>query len=360
MFVALRDLRSARGRFALMTLVVVLITALVVLLSGLTAGLGRENTSAIDGLNADRLAFSDTDGGISFGASSVGEQTWQDWARQPGVDSASPLGIAMTRLGADGRTAGAAAFGIDPSGPLAPDGARPAPGSVVLSRPLADDLHVKTGDTIALGPAGNVRVGAVVSGASFSHAPVVWTALSDWQPLMPGPRAPEGLQATVVALDLGKGADLAAGDAALHTDTVTKSDARTAIGSYTSENGSLQLMRGFLFAISALVIGAFFTVWTVQRSGDIAVLKALGASTGYLVRDALGQAAVVLAAGTAVGTGIAALGGRIAENTVPFVIDAGTTVLPAAIMIVLGLAGAALAVRRVTSVDPLIALGSAR
>jgi hypothetical protein len=38
-------------------------------------------------------------------------------------------------------------------------------------------------------------------------------------------------------------------------------------------------MRGFLFAISALVIGAFFTVWTIQRGGDVAVLKALGAST---------------------------------------------------------------------------------
>ena len=37
-------------------------------------------------------------------------------------------------------------------------------------------------------------------------------------------------------------------------------------------------MRGFLFVISALVVGAFFTVWTIQRSGDIAVLKALGAS----------------------------------------------------------------------------------
>src|SRR5437870_3179419 len=54
-FVAWRDLRFAKGRFALMGTVIVLITMLVGLLSGLTAGLGRENTSAITALPADHL-----------------------------------------------------------------------------------------------------------------------------------------------------------------------------------------------------------------------------------------------------------------------------------------------------------------
>ena len=39
MFVAIRDLRRARGRFALITLVVVLVSVLVTFLGGLTAGL---------------------------------------------------------------------------------------------------------------------------------------------------------------------------------------------------------------------------------------------------------------------------------------------------------------------------------
>ena len=57
MFVAIRDLRFATGRFALMGAVVTLLTLLVVLLSGLTAGLGRGNTSAITDLPADQLVF---------------------------------------------------------------------------------------------------------------------------------------------------------------------------------------------------------------------------------------------------------------------------------------------------------------
>ncbi|MFD2122572.1 ABC transporter permease, partial [Streptomyces cirratus] len=193
----------------------------------------------------------------------------------------------------------------------------------------------------------------------FSHTPVVWMDLGDWQ-RVGNPGGGAGTVATVVALD-APGAGLAAGDRAAGTRTETIDGALGAIGSYTSENGSLQLMRGFLFAISALVIGAFFTVWTIQRSGDIAVLKALGASTGYLLRDALGQAVVMLAAGTGLGTALAAgVGVLISGGEVPFVLDAATVLVPAAVMIALGALGAALSIRRITAVDPLTALGSAR
>jgi putative ABC transport system permease protein len=165
----------------------------------------------------------------------------------------------------------------------------------------------------------------------------------------------------VIALTTTSDAEVAATDQATGTRTVSKDDSLSAIGSYASENGSLQLMRGFLFAISALVIGAFFTVWTIQRSGDVAVLKALGATTAKLLEDALGQAVVLLAGGTLVGTGLAAgLGTALAGSAVPFVLTPATVLVPAAVMVLLGALGAALAIRRITSVDPLTALGSTR
>ncbi len=237
-----------------------------------------------------------------------------------------------------------------------------ATGRVVLSRPAADGLGAAPGDTVRLGGS-EMTVGAVAGDASYSHTPVVWTSLDDWQHLGGSERdRPGGGRATVIALST-HGADLAAGDEAAGTRTLTLDESLTAIGSYQAENGSLQLMRGFLFAISALVVGAFFTVWTIQRGADVAVLKALGASTPYLLRDALGQAVVMLAAGTGVGTALAAgigalLGGG--EGAVPFVLDASTVLVPAAVMIVLGVLGAALSIRRITAVDPLVALGSAR
>lgn len=385
MFVGWRDLRFARGRFALMAAVIVLITVLVGLLSGLAAGLGRQNISAVTGLPAEAIAFAAPSKGQdrSFANSAVTEKQWRKWARKPGVTSAEPLGITTTRAESGGRSSTVSAFGSLPGSGLAPESGRLGAGAVVLSETAAEELGgVVPGGHVVL--AGRQLTVAAVSGdAAYSHLPVIWTSLGDWQRLSPTGRGNgteqqhgahgEGREgegsgtgggwATVIALNTSDDSDpaeLAAADRELGTDSVSREKSLSAIGSYTSENGSLQLMRGFLFIISALVIGAFFTVWTIQRSGDIAVLKALGAPTRYLLRDALSQALLLLVFGTAAGTAVAAGVGAAVSETVPFVLETGTVLLPAVVMIVLGATGAALALRRITSVDPLTALGSAR
>ncbi|MFG2949250.1 ABC transporter permease [Streptomyces adustus] len=362
MFVAWRDLKFAKGRFALMGTVIVLITLLVGLLSGLTAGLGRQNISAITSLPANQIAFDAPGSGqdISYANSTVTEKQWQQWAKAPGVSSAEPLGITTTKASVGNKSAGVSAFGVQPGSALAPDSNKIDGQSAVLSTAAADDLGVSAGDSFTL--AGHeITVAAVSGDASFSHTPVIWTSLDTWQKTAPLTGKTSGPTATVIALNTTSGADAKATDEAADTKTVSKDDSLSAIGSYTSENGSLQLMRGFLFAISALVIGAFFTVWTIQRSGDVAVLKALGASTANLLKDALGQAVILLGGGTLIGTGIAAaIGALVSGSAVPFLLTPATVLVPAAVTIALGALGAALSIRRITSVDPLTALGSAR
>ncbi|QNP61561.1 ABC transporter permease [Streptomyces genisteinicus] len=361
MFVAWRDLRFAKGRFALMGVVIVLITLLVGLLSGLTAGLGRQNVSAVTGLPADRIAFGTPAGAdLSWTDSTVSEEQWRRWADTPGVTAAEPLGVTLTRATAGGRSAGVSAFGVRPGSPLAPDAGRIGDGDVVMSAAAARELGVAGGDRISL--AGRALTVVAVSGdAFFSHTPVVWTSLASWRHTAPPGSGPGAPFAGVVALATAPGTPVGTVDRAVGTRTVTTGDSLSAIGSYASENGSLQLMRGFLLVISALVVGAFFAVWTVQRSGDIAVLKALGASTAGLLKDALGQAVVLLTGGTLAGTALAAgAGALLADSSVPFHLSPGTVLVPAAVTVALGTLGAALSVRRITSVDPLTALGSAR
>ncbi|MFD0255070.1 ABC transporter permease [Streptomyces sp. NPDC127113] len=364
MFVAWRDLKFAKGRFALMGTVIVLITLLVGLLSGLTAGLGQQNISAITGLPADKVAFQAPGGGqdlsLSYSNSTVTEQQWSKWSKAPGVESAEPLGITTTKATAGDKSTGVSAFGVEPGSRLAPDSNKITGSAVVLSTGAAADLGVQAGDTLTL--AGRpLKVAAVAGDAHYSHTPVIWTSLDTWQKTAPPYSTDDGPTATVIALSTTSEADTDATDHQAGTKTVSTEDSLSAIGSYTSENGSLQLMRGFLFAISALVVGAFFTVWTIQRSGDVAVLKALGASTANLLKDALGQAVVLLVGGTLIGTGIAAaLGALVAGSAVPFLLTPATVLIPAVVIILLGALGAALSIRRITSVDPLTALGSAR
>lgn len=355
MFVASRDLRFARGRFVLIGSVVALITLLVGFLSGLTGGLAIQNVSGVLALPADRIVFSAPAGdeAVSFADSRITEQQADDWAAAAGVADVQPLGISQTRGETADARAAIALFGVEPG---FDSGAPSGDGKLRLSVPAADALDVEVGERIEIAGA-SYDVETIDGDAWYSHTPVVQMTLRDWQAYSASTGNSDAY-ATVLAVTGSP--DWAAAD--VHTDTVSETPlgSLTALSAFRSEIGSLLLMVAMLFGISGLVIGAFFTVWTMQRKGDVAVLKALGASTPSLIRDALGQALVVLLVGIGVGLALVTVLGLLAGTALPFLLSPLTTVLPGAIMIALGLAGAAFALRSVTSADPLTALGSNR
>ena len=96
MFVALRDLRRARGRFALIALVVVLVAVLVTFLSGLTAGLRHQNISAVQHLPGNSVVFADTGTAPSFDESSLTAAQLAAW-RTAQPDSFG-VGISRARI----------------------------------------------------------------------------------------------------------------------------------------------------------------------------------------------------------------------------------------------------------------------
>lgn len=365
MFVALRDIRFAKGRFALMGSVVALITLLIVLLSGLTAGLADQSTSAVRNLAATHIAFGTSGDGApeeSYADSTVTREQLDTWSGTEGVDWAEPVGITQSRVELDdGNGTAAALFGVAAGGPLAPEGLGTDDGAVV-SEEIAEEFGISEGDALTVAGT-DLVVDAIAPTEHYSHAPAVWTDIGVWQDVDPRVRHAEGEDApiaNVVASEVSLEEAAGAADDEAGTVSTTLSASLQAISSFSSENGSLMTMQGFLYAISALVIGAFLTVWTIQRSGDIAILKALGGSTRYLLRDALAQALIVMLVGTAVG-GAAGVGlGALAGSVLPFSLTAATTLGPVAAMVVLGMLGAVLAVRRITSVDPLTALGGVR
>lgn len=352
MFVAWRDLKVAKGRFALIAVVVTLITILVTFLAGLTGGLAQQNISAITSLDADRIVFSD-DQPPSYADSTVTQAQASVWERQDGITAVDPLGISTARVSAADQHETVTLFG---GGPGTSDTKSPRRGHVGLSTETAEALGVSEGDQVRIGEQSFV-VDAVRGSSWYSHMPVANLDLRDWQGLATRPGEPSPF-ATVLAVS--GDADHAAADAEAGTDSTGVLPSLTALESFTSEIGSLLVMVGMLFGISALVVGAFFTVWSIQRQPDVAVLKALGATNRMLTFDALGQAAVVLLLGVTTGIGVTAVLGIAAGSALPFILSPLTTVLPGLIMTVLGLAGAGLATRSITRIDPLTALGSNR
>ncbi len=135
MFLALRDLRFARGRFLLMGAVVALIAVLGVLLSGLASGLADAGISGLRALPVSHLAFDAKATSEQFSRSSVESEDWAAWSEVPGVERAEPFGNtlvnAQVTAGAEeGEQVNLAVFGMAPDSSMAP---RPTEG-----RSLAD------------------------------------------------------------------------------------------------------------------------------------------------------------------------------------------------------------------------------
>lgn len=382
MFLAWRDMRFARGRFALITGVVLLMTLLIGLLSGLTGGLAQQNISAVRALDGERVVLAEE----TFDESELTDSQVEAWSDSDLVENVREVGI--LRFTIDGPEADASstdAANADETGTEAEtstsgisaamfSGTADSPerdGQMALSPQAAEDLGVGDDDHVSvLGI--DLAVDVLDEDRWYAHTPVAYVTMNDWQEMQTR-LGRDDVAATALTLDVSESAADAsdASDASVDdqidaladesSTTVSSSfSSLLAIASFRSEIGSLLMMVGMLFGISALVVGAFFTVWTMQRTGDVAVLKALGASTPSLMRDALGQSFAVLVAGVGGGILLTAALGLAVSGVVPFVVAWYTTLLPAVLLIALGLVGAAFALRSVTQADPLTALGSAR
>ena len=338
MFLALRDIAYARGRFALMTGVVALITLLLVMLSGLTGGLGKQNTSALEALNPDGVIFSSEE--PSFTESSFDESDLADYT------DVTPLGAGQTRLETQDETAaGVAVFGL-PAGTKVSEVNLTVPEEgLAASQEILDETGISVGDTVALGGQ-EFPITDVVDTSFYSHSPVLWASTETWNQVA---HAGEGVVGTVLMTKDP--------EAPGNEEAVSLKESFKGLASYSSEQGSLVTMQGFLYAISALVTVAFLTVWTIQRTRDLSILRALGAAGRYLLKDALGQAAVILAVGVGTGAFVGWLLGLLASQALPFELSVSTILIPAAGIWILGILGALLATRKVSKTDPMLALG---
>lgn len=324
MFWGLREFRAAAGRFGLVVGVVALLAFMVVSLSALTEGLRLQSVSAVEKLPGAAVLVQDDHGEPA---------TLSDSEIEPAVAadaSGTALGIATLRASKDGTNTSVAAFG------------RGDVHDVALSSDAAKTLDVSAGDTVQLG-ATTVRIDRVADVGQYAHQPVISMPVEQWHRV-------SGRDA-VNALIVGSSGPVPAG-----LTRVSHADLPGLVPGYKSEHMSLLLIQGLLVLISAVVVCGFFAVWTGQRIGSLAVVRAMGAGRWYLLRDGLAQAGLVLIVGLVIGAGLAVGFASLLSGAAPIVVDPMSGLLVLGGMAALGLVGAGLALRPLVKVDPLVAL----
>lgn len=321
MYQGIRELTAAKGRTLLITVTVALIAVLVTFLSALTAGLGHQSVSALKALAGDReLVLADT-GSTTLSASTLTPEMIT--ALRTADPESQPLWQLRDRV-AD------------------------TPVMLLNSPDLAPGEISLPAEASPTGFPGS-RVVEESNGLYLDHLPVVLLNTSDLEELATG----RGVTGPAAAFSAA-GTPPPSGALAL-----SGSERWTASASYQGEQMSLSLMVIMLYLISGLVLGAFFTVWTIQRLRGIALSSALGAARRVLVADALAQALIVLVLGISAGVAVTIGAALSIGDSLPVIIDIRTTLYPALILAGCGLAGAAVSLQPVLSVSPRSALVNA-
>ncbi|ALO67675.1 ABC transporter permease [Arthrobacter alpinus] len=380
MFLALRELAFAKGRFSLMGAVIALIAVLTVILSGLSSGLVNDGVSGLKNMPVSAFAFDEgTKTDNAFSRSVVEQDQVTTWSKQPGIEQATAMGSSMMNATTDdGTQVDVAVFGVDPGSFLAPEVSEgeqlgDVDGLVVSETMREAGVEIGTVLTMDRIDTELTVIGFTQGQATFGHVDIAYAPLSTWQLIAAG-QAPAGAPtqqdidgldftySSVVALQYADEAavDLAAGDAAASTTAKSLSESFNSSPGYEAETLTLNMIQVFLYAICGLVVGAFFSVWTIQRKQEIAVLRAIGAPVRYLLRDGVTQAALLLVLFTALGIG-AGLGlGAAMPDGMPFALEGGPIATAALLTIALGLIGAVISIIRIARIDPLTALGGNR
>ncbi|WP_169716173.1 FtsX-like permease family protein [Ureibacillus manganicus] len=257
-------------------------------------------------------------------------------------------------------------LGIEPGSFLEP--------SVVEGKPLTEgdnyqvtvnsslkDKGIELGDILEIeGFDETLEVIGFVEGETFNHLPSIFIDLEPWRSIhFAAPGSDMGVESPVNAIML-QGDTIDTEKLANSIDGIeiaTKKEAINGLPGYTAENGTIMMMLGFLLVISAFVIGVFFYVLTLQKANQFGVMKAIGASNGFLAKAIISQ--ITLLATISIGIGIIFTYGTAAilPPGMPFALDSSLVFSYAIILLVVSVLSSLISVRRITKIDPLQAIG---
>lgn len=362
MFLAWKEIKYSKTRFALIIGVVVLISYLVFFLTGLAYGLAQENRTSIDKWDATAIVLAD-ESNLNINMSMFPK----DQIDEVEAEETAGLGIAssvvqLTEESDDDSKVNVTFFGIDSEEFIAPEIIEGEMFSdtdeVVGDLSLRDEEGYAVGDELSLaGMDTTVTIVGFTDDSKFNVAPVLYTNHETYQHIRAsgfGEREDEIISAIVV-----RDGEDDLNNVSVGTDDLELYDINEFISNlpgYNAQVLTFGLMIGFLVLIAAMIIGIFIYVLTLQKSSMLGVMKAQGISSKYIGKSVVGQTFLLSAIGVLTGLGLTLGTGLALPNAVPFQNNILFFISITTLLVVVALLGAFFSVRTVVKIDPLEAI----
>jgi putative ABC transport system permease protein len=371
MRLALAEILRHRGRWASIMAAVAFIVFLVLVLAALADGLFVGMTGALGTGSADALVYS-ADGRRSLVRSELPISDLTSVAAVEGVADVGALGVLLATAATGADPFDIAVMGHLPGHAGEPknlvEGRRPE-----LREPFAGlaDVSLRAegislGDSVTLtGSSQPVEVIGFVEDSQYLLADTLWVSLDTWETLRFEIR-PEtiGLGSVVQAFPIlvAEGAGVATVAAAVDraltiTETVTTDEAILSLPGVEQQQSTFTAIIVVSFVVVGVVIALFFALITLEKRGQLAILKAIGSSNPFLLRGLVVQALIATMAGYALGFGLSRLLALVLPSTVPVAFLPSTALFLFLATVAMGALGAVFSFRRIVRIDPASALG---
>jgi len=380
-YLAMKELWRSRGKFLLFSLVIALITFLVVFITALGEGLAASNKEYIEGLDAQLLVFR-KNSDLNIQASSVNQSDLRAVKRVEGVEAAGLIGLSRVAipLGEGKKAVDVTMVGVEPGEPGEPPVLRGQALSRRRGKEAIIDVNVARLTGLDVGDGFWIRsvqaseekfyeltVVGITRSQKVLFNPAIFVPIVYWEKIKPQARlgADEAeLVSNVVAVRLNDPASWPQvmsqimGEVS-NVDVADIVTAYKATPGFQAQQSTLGTQRTFLLLIGVLVIGGFFQIQTLQKVGQLGMLKAIGSSNTTVAAAVLAQIVVVTLIGALLGSGASAGLSLLFPPTIPIVFEPQVVLSVLVYLMVIGPLGGLVSVRYALRVEPLTALGLA-
>lgn len=363
MFLALREMRRAAGRFVLLTGSIALLVFLILFQATLQNGLITSFIGAIERQSAPVLVYS-VDGRRNLQGSVITPPVEQAVTAVDGIGRSGRLGVGTfsMRPGADGDIVSTAVVGYSDPDVGAPtdlaSGRLPRTDGEAVALDTAG-TGFAVGDTLTVLPGGGrIRIVGTAPGIGLQASPTLFVPYGTYEAAVRSAN-PDAAGVLPAAVALSPAAGTSAAQLAERVNrAVPDADALTRSAAVEETPGVGQIRQSFqvIFLLYGLVVplvtGLFFLIITLQKANALTLLRAVGAPGGRLVRSLLLQVAVVLILGIGVGVGLYTPLSFAKVGDIQLSFQTGAVVGWGVALFVLGLLSALFSARRVLAIDP--------
>ena len=363
MFLALREMRRAPWRFALLTGAVGLLVFLILFVQALTGALIGQFTGALEHQSADVLVYS-ARARKNLEGSVVAPATVDEIAAVPGVAASGPFGEGTFSVQAANQLRDAALIGYEPGKPGTPttltEGRLPtAPFEVVASSRNRNE-GFGIGNHVQLEKGGQtLTVVGLASDVNYSVLPTMFTTFDTYatarRDANPGATA---VWPSAVAAAVAPGASARAVRDEINAriqgvEALTRDQAVSESPGVASVDQSLGAVVFLCFFVVAIVAGLFFLILTIQKASALTLLRAIGIQAGVLARSLVVQVVIVVGGGIIIG-GLVTTGALAASNaSLGANLTSRQLAQTGAIVFVLAIVASLSAIRRVLRIEPI-------